>query len=1551
MKIRTKLISFIAVLLLCCAGNTVFSQAPMTPERIDYRIVNLKYNANTNLITFDVELKQGTAYIPSKNIGVADLMFTFNLGSNVRVDLDPTPTNPTKPKASLNAATGFNATLMRSEPPRIPYFADSASMVEISRPPSSTIPYPTSSWIRVITMSYWVTTTEKPSACSFVSMREYDYFFGSQWSPYDEAWPRAFEPADDCGGGKYFILPDDIMVCDGEIPNLMGSCATSGVALNWRVKEVSNIKDLSDSPTFVDSQPIGGTDPLELSDPTLAGYVIYEAYYDDCIGARVDIRVDVNPIPDLAITKTCDALTGNFVASMTITSDTVNRLFTLNNVDFLTKSQFEDQSFGGPNYTVTVVDTLTGCSNSLIVGCSFCPTLNLIGDASLCYRGTGNHHISGSYTLADSVVITIQGATNPLGLSQNLSKRIDDGGLINIYYTPISTDIGQTIKVIFTIPAWSTCDPVVDTFTFTVYDLPTVDVHTKVVTRCSDVMETFTFAGSGWATPVDGDSVEYSRTDDFATLISSVDVNSGDSALVYVRAFYSLSGCAGDAIDSIKFKVYGLPTLTVPNHLISGCSDDPVTFNFAGLATTSNGDSVEYCLSKGFTTLISSVIVNSEDSATVYVRAYNSVTECAGTIDSIKFKVYELPTVNIPVTNRLITSCSDAAETFNFAGLATPTGGDSLQYSYTKVFAAPFPSSVSVNPGDSATVYVRAINTVTGCIGTAIDSIKFKVYGFPTVNIPVANKLVTRCSDDPETFNFAGLATPTGGDSLQYSYTKVFAAPYPSSVSVNPGDSATVYVRAINTVTGCIGTAIDSIEFKVYEYPIVVDVTDLVTRCSDETETFTFTGLAFPLGGDSLQYSLTKAFIAPYLSSVSVNPGDSATVYVRAINTVTGCIGIAIDSIKFKVFRLPTVNIPVANKLVTRCSDVTETFNFAGLATPTYGDSLQYSYTKVFAAPFPSSVTVSVGDSATVYVRAINTVTGCIGTAIDSIKFKVYGLPTVTVVSSLNTTCSSTAVVYLFDGLATPTGGDLLQYSLTKAFIAPYLSSVSVNPGDSATVYVRAYNSVTECAGDAIDSIKFKVYPNPILSVRDTTVCSTNPSENFNLTILASSSGDIVEYNTSSSFSPGTIVTTPTAHTVYTGTEKIFIRATYTATGCFTIDSLTITVGTIPDVYVTLLTGDTTVCSVKPFETFNLTTLARTTTSGAIVQFNTSSTFAAGTMITATTAYQVSTGSTVTIFVRGYNPVTRCVTPIADIKSFTIIIERCGLFDCSAILNPVVDVRAPGDCQFTNVGDIWDVVPVAPVVDSIHYFINGVAATPDISTLNGVTFPVGISNVKVIAWFEDIIDSCEFTVTVNTICPTITYPDGSGYTYAVTNVAGICWTTNLRATEYEGGGNITFAKPYYSTLYPDIAAHDTIFGLLYTWYSAVGVTEGSNETPLQDAQGFVQGICPPDFHIPSQEEFNKLRIFTSEELKSKNYWLVPGNNASKFDARPAGQYNGALDRFENLYGFTGYWSNASVSAVEAQYFYLTYYCDYLLEGQLLKTDGLSVRCVWNGCQK
>jgi uncharacterized protein (TIGR02145 family) len=206
------------------------------------------------------------------------------------------------------------------------------------------------------------------------------------------------------------------------------------------------------------------------------------------------------------------------------------------------------------------------------------------------------------------------------------------------------------------------------------------------------------------------------------------------------------------------------------------------------------------------------------------------------------------------------------------------------------------------------------------------------------------------------------------------------------------------------------------------------------------------------------------------------------------------------------------------------------------------------------------------------------------------------------------------------------------------------------------------------------------------------------------------------------------------------------------------------------------------------------------------------------------------------------------------------------------------------------------------------------------------------------------------------LCP-YTVMDIDENLYNTVVVSNFCWTqSNLMPTHYSNNSAISQALIYNNVVYPNITNNLNTYGRLYTWFSAVGTGEGSSASPVADAHGFVQGICPDGWHIPTLLERTALDAIPAEDLRATTLWTIAdGNtNASGFTALPAGKFNSAANRFEGLGTETDWWTvvpcestNTPTDALCPSSFQLVYYCDTPQFHTNNSNDGLSVRCVKN----
>lgn len=202
------------------------------------------------------------------------------------------------------------------------------------------------------------------------------------------------------------------------------------------------------------------------------------------------------------------------------------------------------------------------------------------------------------------------------------------------------------------------------------------------------------------------------------------------------------------------------------------------------------------------------------------------------------------------------------------------------------------------------------------------------------------------------------------------------------------------------------------------------------------------------------------------------------------------------------------------------------------------------------------------------------------------------------------------------------------------------------------------------------------------------------------------------------------------------------------------------------------------------------------------------------------------------------------------------------------------------------------------------------------------------------------------------LCPD-TVADGDQNPYSTVVVAGHCWTQkNLRTQHYADGiTEVGGSMIYHTAMFPDVVHNDTTYGRLYTWASAVNA-DADGHVLLVD--GYVQGICPDGWHIPTETEMAALKVLSTEEICTPELWYAPNNNTNStvFTALPAGKYNAALRRFEGLSTQTEWWMVVpavidDVETCRSASLQLQFYCNTPLDGSSAANDGLSVRCVKN----
>jgi uncharacterized protein (TIGR02145 family) len=197
--------------------------------------------------------------------------------------------------------------------------------------------------------------------------------------------------------------------------------------------------------------------------------------------------------------------------------------------------------------------------------------------------------------------------------------------------------------------------------------------------------------------------------------------------------------------------------------------------------------------------------------------------------------------------------------------------------------------------------------------------------------------------------------------------------------------------------------------------------------------------------------------------------------------------------------------------------------------------------------------------------------------------------------------------------------------------------------------------------------------------------------------------------------------------------------------------------------------------------------------------------------------------------------------------------------------------------------------------------------------------------------------------------PLILVTDIEGNTYKTVKIDTQVWMAeNLRTTRYNDGteiplvtnteawGNLT--TPGYCWYNNDEVAYKDPYGALYNGHT---VSTGK--------------LCPTGWHVPTQEEWQRLRVFLNDTItgggKMKEagttHWLTPNkgaDNSSGFTALGAGirYFEGS---FSSVLYYTSIWSSTEIGSNDEWYLSL-YFGDAIVKiNHRSKKHGFSVRCV------
>ncbi|SVB66406.1 uncharacterized protein METZ01_LOCUS219260, partial [marine metagenome] len=137
-----------------------------------------------------------------------------------------------------------------------------------------------------------------------------------------------------------------------------------------------------------------------------------------------------------------------------------------------------------------------------------------------------------------------------------------------------------------------------------------------------------------------------------------------------------------------------------------------------------------------------------------------------------------------------------------------------------------------------------------------------------------------------------------------------------------------------------------------------------------------------------------------------------------------------------------------------------------------------------------------------------------------------------------------------------------------------------------------------------------------------------------------------------------------------------------------------------------------------------------------------------------------------------------------------------------------------------------------------------------------------------------------------------TVTDIDGNVYQTVQIGDQLWMAeNLKVTHYQNGDEIP------CNVYNDDPSNSAIYGRLYTWYA------------VDDERG----ICPEDWHVPTDEEYTVLTDYLGGLSvaggKMKDDILWNGTNESGFTGLPGGYRHHSIGDYTSMGGYGYFWSS------------------------------------------
>ena len=778
--------------------------------------------------------------------------------------------------------------------------------------------------------------------------------------------------------------------------------------------------------------------------------------------------------------------------------------------------------------------------------------------------------------LSNTIVITVNPFPNIIASSSStaicvgFTASLTATGAVNYTWNPGSLtgtltsgvsnlNVSPSVTTVYTVTGTSATGCTnTQTVSLTVNNNPTVTATSSPTAICVGASANLTAAGASTYTWNPG------------PLTGSLVSVSPNATTIYTLTGASSEGCV--KTETVSLTVNNNPTLTTATSPTAICVGTSANLTASGAST--------YTWNPG--PFIGSLVSVSPIVTTIFTVTGTSIAGCVKT-ETINLIVNSNPTVT--ATSSPTAICIGSSANLTASGAS----------SYTWNPSALTGSLVSVSP-TTTTIYTVTGTNAAGCVKT--ETVNIVVNSLPSIltnvntNTVCLGGLVTFSNLGANSFTFnptnttgsivsipintvgVTVFTITGQDSqgcINSTTTSITAFSLPVVSSSPPsailcsGQSISLFGTGANTYTWSNGIS-NGISFTpTISLNYVVNGVDLngctntqtvsVIVNNNPTLTATSSPTAICVGASA---NLTASGASSYTwspssltgSLVSVNP-TVTTIYTVTGTSAGGCV--KTETISLIVNSNPTVTATSSPTAI--CVGTSANLTASGAST--------YAWS-------PSSLTgslVSVSPTVTtIYTVTGTSAGGCVKTQTVNLTVNP-NLPLSTSISSSSTTiCSGTSVNFLSTEINSGTS-PTYQWQLNGSNIAgatfPTFSSNTLNDYDVISLIMTANEFCTTNSPAYSNSITLTVNPNPILSVTasSTTICEGSVS-----TLSASGANT---YTWTPGLISGSIITvTPTINTTYLVEGENVL-------GCFTTDSISIIVNSLPIANAVLPSSDT----------------------------------------------------------------------------------------------------------------------------------------------------------------------------------------------------------------------------------------------------------------------------------------------------------------------------------------------------------------------------------------